>query len=211
MAAERRPHEIGDRRVADRFDVMPADREIVDLQQLPRGIVQELDAALRVDDDDSFDHPGENGRHSRAVARQLDEPFAELLDRPIQLPRCPPDLVVAVVDGRRREVALAIPASEVADRPDAPIEPPADNRRESRGPRRRHHDASGDSRHDDRPVGLAVRERREDGRRGRERQDAAAGRRDEQLGFEGHDGAAFSFQLSAYNLIPSPGLHRSSR
>ena len=120
MAAERRSHEIGDRRVADRFDVVPADCEVVDLQHLPRGLVQELHAALRVDDDDPFDHPGENGRHSRAVARQLDEPFAELLDRPIQLPRRPPDFVVAVVDDRRREVALAIPASEMADCPDPP-------------------------------------------------------------------------------------------
>ena len=64
-----------------------------------------------VDDDDAFDHAGENGRHARPVARQLAEPRPELLDRPVQRPRHRAQLVVAVVDRRRRQVALAILAS----------------------------------------------------------------------------------------------------
>ena len=46
-------------------------------------------AALFVDDEDPFDHAGENGLHPRAIARQLVQPAAELLDRCRRAPAPP--------------------------------------------------------------------------------------------------------------------------
>ena len=91
----------------DRFDVGPADRDVVQLQHLPRGVVDQLQPPLRIDDDDAFDHAGEDRFHARAIARLLGELAADFLDRLVERPRDRAELVVAEVEARRRQVAAA--------------------------------------------------------------------------------------------------------
>ena len=100
---------------------------------MPRGLVGELQAPLRIDDDDAFDHAGEDGFHPRAVARLFGQPAAEILHRVVERPRCRAQLVVAVAETRRRQVAAAVAPRDLGDRPHAAADPP---RHEPREPRR---------------------------------------------------------------------------
>ena len=61
--------------------------------------------ALRIDDDDAFDHAGEDRLHARAIARLLAEPAADLLHRVVQRARHGAELVVAEAEVRRRQIA----------------------------------------------------------------------------------------------------------
>ena len=105
---KRRADEVGDRRMADGLDVVPAERAVVEPQHLPRGLVGQLQPSLRIDDDDAFDHAGEDRLHPRAVARLLVEPSPELLHRLVQRPRDGAQFVVAEVQPRRRQIALPV-------------------------------------------------------------------------------------------------------
>ena len=86
--------------MTNRFDVVAPDRQIVELEHLLRGVVHELQASLRIDDDDALDHAGENRLHPSAVARELAKPAAELLHGFVERPRHGPQFIVAVVEAR---------------------------------------------------------------------------------------------------------------
>ena len=86
--------------MADRLDVVAADRRGVELEHPARRVVGQLQAALRVDDDDAFDHAGEDRFHAGAVAGELVEPLPEFLHRVVERPRDRAELVVAVVERR---------------------------------------------------------------------------------------------------------------
>ena len=70
---QRRGHQLRDRRVPDRFDVVAPERQVVEPQHPSRGLVGQLQPSLRIDDDDAFDHAGEDGFHARAIARLFGE------------------------------------------------------------------------------------------------------------------------------------------
>ena len=128
-AAERapRPTSSAIAGMPDRLDVGPADRRrVVELQHLPRRVVGQLQPSLRIDDDDAFDHAGEDRFHPRAIARLLGEPASELLHRVVERARDGAELVVAVVEARRRQIAAAVAVGDAGDRRDAA----ADARRE---------------------------------------------------------------------------------
>ena len=108
LSAERRAHEIGDRRMPDGLDVVAADRQRVELQHLRGRFVHDLQPSLRIDDDDPFDHAGEDGAHAAAIARQVADSRAEILDRFVERPRHRPELVVAEVERGGRQVAAAV-------------------------------------------------------------------------------------------------------
>ena len=137
---ERRRHQFGDRRMADRLDVVASERQLVELQHPLRGLVDELQPSLRIDDDDAFDHAGEDRFHARAVARLLGQLAPDDLHRVVERPRDDAELVVAVVEARRRQIAAAIPAATSAmARTRWPIrdgEHPADARSRRPAPRR---------------------------------------------------------------------------
>ena len=70
-AAERRRHQIGDPGMSNRFDVVTSHRRLIELEHFLRGAIDEFQPSLRVDDNDAFDHPGENRGHAFAVAGEV--------------------------------------------------------------------------------------------------------------------------------------------
>ena len=115
--------QLGDRRQPDGFDVRPPDPGFVELQHLPRRIVHQLQPALRIDDDDPFDHAGEDRFHARAIARLLAEAAADFLHRVVERARDAAELVVAEAEARRRQIAAAVALGDAGDEPDAPADP----------------------------------------------------------------------------------------
>ena len=107
-------------------------RELVEPQHPLRGVVDELQPALRIDDDDAFDHAGEDRLHprrGRAPARASRPP--ELLHRVVERPRHRAQLVVAVVEprrraGRRRDTAARPPRCARTRLADPPGHDPGD-------------------------------------------------------------------------------------
>ena len=87
-------------RITSRYGRPAADG--VDAQHLLRGAIDQLQPSLPIDDEHALDHAGEDRFHARAIARQLLEPAAELLDRRIEHPRHRAELVAAVVVRRAR-------------------------------------------------------------------------------------------------------------
>ena len=125
--------QIRDRRMPDRLDIVPPDRQLVELQHLPRGVVHELQPPLRIDDDDAFDHAGQDRFHAAAVSGELAQPPAELLHRLVERSRHLAELVVAVVQARRGQVAPAIAFGNLGDCADAVSEASGRERRDERG------------------------------------------------------------------------------
>ena len=145
-AEQDRRDDLRDRRQPDRFHVWTADRHLVELQHLPRGGIHELQPRLRIDDDDALDHAGEDRFHPRAVARLPRELTADLLHRVVERARHRTELVVAVAEMRRRQVAARVAVGDAGDEPHAPADPrgeqpgdrdAADEREAKRGERRR--------------------------------------------------------------------------
>ena len=117
-AAEQHPaDELGDRRQPHGFDVGPANPRVapIELQHLARRVVHQLQPRLRIDDDDPFDHAGEDRFHARAIACLLAQPAADLLHRVVERPRHGAELVVAEAEPRRREVAPPVPLGDAGD------------------------------------------------------------------------------------------------
>ena len=110
--------------MADAFHVVPPDRRLAQLQHLAGRVVHELYAALRIDNDDPFNHPGEDRRHASPVPRQVGKPAAELVHRVVQDPRDGSQLVVAVIETWGCEIAAPVPAGDVSDRTDPTANPP---------------------------------------------------------------------------------------
>jgi len=103
----------------DRLDVVMAERQVlVELQHPLRRVVHELKPSLRIDDDDAFDHAGENRCHARAVARLLGQLLRDGLHGLVQRARHGAKLVLAVVNARRRQIAFAIPFRDGSHRLD---------------------------------------------------------------------------------------------
>ena len=71
----------------------------VDREHLLGGAVDELHAPLPIQHQDALDHPGEDGLHVRAIARELLEAAPEILHRRIEHARHRAELVAAVVVG----------------------------------------------------------------------------------------------------------------
>ena len=116
---QHRRHQLGDRRHPDRFHVRLADRDIVQLQHLPRRVVDELQPRLGIDDDDAFDHAGEDRFHARAIARLLRQTPPDILHRRVQRTRHGAELIVAEAELRRRQVAALIAVRDARDEPHA--------------------------------------------------------------------------------------------
>ena len=95
--------------------------------------IGELQASAGIDDDDAFDHAGEDRFHARAIARQLGEPASELLHLIVERPRDGAELVVAEVEPRRREVAGAIARGDVGDGAHAVAQAAAEHERDHAG------------------------------------------------------------------------------
>ena len=112
--------------MADRLDVVTPERQVVELEHPHRGVVDQLQASLRIDHDDAFDHAGQDRFHPRAVARLLGELPSDDLHRVVERPRHGAEFVVAVVEPRRREIAAAIPVGDLGNGTD----PVAHSRRE---------------------------------------------------------------------------------
>ena len=123
----------GDRRMPDRLDVVVAQRQPVEPQHAVRGVVGQLQPALRIDHDHPFDHAGEDRLHLRAIARLLCQPPPELLHRAVERARHHAQLVVAVAEPRRPQVAGAVPLRDLRDAVNAAPHPsrdhPGDQRR----------------------------------------------------------------------------------
>ena len=83
----------------DRFDVRPANRQPSSFSIRCGRVVGQLQAALRIDDDDAFDHAGEDRLHAAAIARLFGQPAPDFLHRLVQRPRDGPELVVAEIAG----------------------------------------------------------------------------------------------------------------
>ena len=126
-AGERLGDQRLDRRVPDDLDVMAADRQVVEPQHLPGRVVGELEPALRIDDDDALDHPGQDGRRSSAVARQLRDPHGEVGDGLVERPGDGAELVVAVLEPARGEVAVTVAPRRIGDAAHPMSEPPRDH------------------------------------------------------------------------------------
>ena len=108
LAGERRRDELGDGRMPNRFDVVAAERQVVELQHVPRRVVCQLQPALWIDDDHPFDHAGEDRFHPRAIARLRGEPAAHFLHRIVQCAGDGAQLVVSIIEPWRREIACAV-------------------------------------------------------------------------------------------------------
>ena len=86
-----------DVRVANHFEIRPAGGRRVDAQHELRGAIHHLQPPLPIDDQHALDHAGEDGAHSRAIARELFDPSAQLLNRRIEGARDSAELVGPVV------------------------------------------------------------------------------------------------------------------
>ena len=77
--------------------VVPPD-PVVDFQHAPRGAIRELKASVLVDDENAFDHAGEDGFHSCAVGLESAQTLRKVLSQPDPASRAiAPDLIVAIV------------------------------------------------------------------------------------------------------------------
>src|SRR4029077_4233551 len=112
-----------DRRMTDRFEVVPADGQLVEAQHLACGIVDELHPSLRVDDDDALDHAAEDRGHAPAIARQFVDSRAEILDGVVERTCDDAELVVSEIQAGRRQLTFAIATSETGNRFDAATKP----------------------------------------------------------------------------------------
>ena len=133
-ARERGRDELGDRRMPDRLDVVTAERQLVEPQHAARGVVGELQPALRIDDDDAFDHAGEDRLHLRAIARQLRRAAARAPAPSRRAParRCPARRRRSRARGGVRSPAryrCATSAMRVHAASDPPRDHPGDQRR----------------------------------------------------------------------------------
>ena len=102
--------------MADGLEVVASQRQVVEPQHPPRGLVGQLQPAVWIDDDDAFDHAGEDGFHTSVIARLLGELPSHDLYRIVQRPRDAPELVVSVVETGGREVAAAVAFRDAGDR-----------------------------------------------------------------------------------------------
>ena len=103
-------------------------RVVVEPEHPARRVVDVLEPALLVDDEDALHHAREDGDHARAIARQLVDAASELLYGAVHRPRHFADLVVAVVGHRPPEVADRVTPRDRDDGGDPPLE-----RRRQRG------------------------------------------------------------------------------
>ncbi len=125
---------------------MPSVGRILHAQHAARRAVHELHAAVLVDDDDAFDHAAEDRLHPRLVRREVGGAAADFTDRFVQHAGDRPDLVVAVVARRARQVAGRIALGHGGNRAHAAAEqdgnaPAESKRRDDAGPGRDQRDA----------------------------------------------------------------------
>ncbi len=119
--------------MSNRLDVVASDREIVEPEHPACRVVREPEPALLIDDDDAFDHAGEDRLHLRVIAIQLGQAATELLHRSVQRPRHDAKLVGAVVETRRPQIAGGVAPGHLGDgahaRADSSRHHPGDRRR----------------------------------------------------------------------------------
>ena len=119
--------------MADGLDVRPAEDRLVELQHVTRRAVDQLQPSLRVDDDDPFDHAGEDRFHPRRD-RAPAPPAAARPPAPSRRARARrvAEFVVAEAEPRRRQIAAAVAARDAGDEAhplaDAGGEEPRDQR-----------------------------------------------------------------------------------
>ena len=109
------PELLGDVRLPDDFEIVPAFGAVLQPEHPPRGVVHELQPSLLVDDEHAFDHAAEDRFHAGAIGLEIRGPLANLADRVVQGPRDRPDLVVAVVADRQREIAARVALGHSCD------------------------------------------------------------------------------------------------
>jgi hypothetical protein len=71
--------QVGNGGVTDDLDIVTADRQIVEPQQLSCGLIGELHPSTRIEHNHAFQHAGEDGLHARPIARELFEPSPHFL------------------------------------------------------------------------------------------------------------------------------------
>ena len=99
------------------------------MKHLLRSAVDELEPTLPIDDEHAFHHAGENGFHSRAVARQFLDALPQFLHGRIEHARHRAEFVGAVI--LRRSPQIAFPVT-TRHRRDA-LDPTAEEHREQPG------------------------------------------------------------------------------
>ena len=65
--------------MTDGFDIGAIDRVLLEFQDAPGRVVDQLQPPLFVDHQHAFDHARKNGLHARAVARQAVDAAAQFL------------------------------------------------------------------------------------------------------------------------------------
>ena len=102
--------------MANRLDIVASDGKIIEAEHSPCGLIREAEPPLLVDDDDAFDHAGQDRLHLGVIAIQLGQAPAELLDRSVQGSRHDAQLVGAVVEAGRPQIAGAVAPGHFGDR-----------------------------------------------------------------------------------------------
>ena len=98
LTAEGRPHEIRDGWMAECFEIVAADGKLFGLQHLPSRGVDQLQPALRIDGNDTFDHSRKDGFGPRPISSQLIESATDAAHGGVNGAGRRPQLVVPVVD-----------------------------------------------------------------------------------------------------------------
>jgi hypothetical protein len=122
FSVEHAPQLIDDAGVANGFEIRVIDCVVVNVQHPPRSVVDVLEPALIVHDQNAFDHAGENGDHAGAVTRQIIDTPAELVDGGVHRARDLADFVVAVVWQRTFEIADGVALGDGQDSGHASLE-----------------------------------------------------------------------------------------
>ena len=99
---------LDDGRMTDGFDVGTAAGLALELQQVARSFVHELQPPLAVDDQHAFDHAGEDGLHARAVAGERVHPLPQFMHGGIHGARDAAEVIVAVIGSRAAQVAQRV-------------------------------------------------------------------------------------------------------
>ena len=119
--------------MTDGLHVVSADGKIIEPEHPACRLVRQPEPSLLIDDDDPFDHAGEDRRHLRLVAIELGQTAPELLNRSVQRSRHVAKLVGAVAEARRAQIADGVAPRHFGDsahaRSDSPRHDPRDRRR----------------------------------------------------------------------------------
>ena len=120
--AKRRAELRGDVGLAHDLDVVPALGVVLQPQHRARGLVDELHAAVVVDDQHALDHAAQDRFHPGPIRGEIGRAAADFTRRVVQDARDGADLVTAVVSRRTRPVAARIPLRDRGNRLHAPAE-----------------------------------------------------------------------------------------